>query len=79
MTETAFPTPRYQRIEQLIGKQLEQHTVDKDEVMMFLERVTEAQRSAAAELRAIDEAKRDGGKRKGDAGRRGGGNKRKKW
>jgi len=47
--------------------------------MLFLERVNEAQRTAAAELRAIDEAKREGGdgKRKG-GGRGGGGNFKKK-
>mmetsp|Transcript_26947 Transcript_26947/g.70811 ORF Transcript_26947/g.70811 Transcript_26947/m.70811 type:complete len:536 (-) Transcript_26947:62-1669(-) len=69
---TQYDVELYQRIEKLIGKQLEQHPVNKDEVLQFFERVKEAQRTAAAELRALDESKReDGGKRRGEGGRPG--------
>lgn len=36
----------YQRIEQLIGKKLPQHPMVEEEVMLLVERVTEAQRYA---------------------------------
>ena len=36
----------YQRIEQLIGKKLPQHPMVEEEVMLLVERVTEAQRHA---------------------------------
>lgn len=41
----------YQRIEQLIGKKLDRYNAEEAEVLVFLERVTEAQRIAALELR----------------------------
>ena len=36
----------YQRIEQLIGKKLPSHPMVEEEVMLLVERVTEAQRHA---------------------------------
>ena len=36
----------YQRIEQLIGKKLPAHPMVEEEVMLLVERVTEAQRHA---------------------------------
>lgn len=60
----------YQRIEHLLGKRLPKYDADESEVMAFEERVTEAQRLAAVELREMEEGKRDGKrrKRKGQAG-----------
>ena len=41
----------YQRTEQLIGKKLDRYPCEEAEVLVFLERVNEAQRVAAMELR----------------------------
>ncbi len=52
----------YLRIEHALGKKLAEHTVEKDEVMVFQARVDEAQRDTRNEMRALDERDR---KRKG--------------
>jgi len=41
----------YQRIEQLVGKKLDRYPCEEAQVLVFLERVTEAERVAAIELR----------------------------
>lgn len=51
----------YQRIEQLIGKQLPLYKTEEDEVMVLQERVAEAQRIAKMEMKDLTDKK---GKRK---------------
>lgn len=48
---TQYDVELYQRIEQLIGKKLPAYPAERDEVLLFLERVTEAQRLATMKLR----------------------------
>jgi len=48
---TQYDVELYQRIEQLIGKKLDKLPAEESEVLVMLERVTEAQRIAAIELR----------------------------
>jgi len=48
----------YQRIEQLIGKKLPLYPTVEEEVLLLMERVTEAQRYAKMELREIQEKKK---------------------
>jgi len=48
---TQYDVELFQRIEQLIGKKLDKLPVEESEVLVMLERVTEAQRIAAIELR----------------------------
>lgn len=52
----------YQRIEHLIGKKLPEYKCEKDEVMMLLDRVSEAQRNAKVTLKDLEDRK--GGKAK---------------
>jgi ATP-dependent RNA helicase DDX47/RRP3 len=65
---TQYDVELFQRIEQLIGKKLEQHPTEQAEVMQMLERVTEAQRMAINEMKTINESKR-GGQERGGASR----------
>lgn len=60
----------YQRIEHLIGKKLPQFECEKDEVMMLLDRVSEAQRGAKISLKDLEDRK--GGKSKRFGGGEGG-------
>eukprot|EP00040_Diaphanoeca_grandis_P043986 m.10950 g.10950 ORF g.10950 m.10950 type:complete len:502 (+) comp8561_c0_seq1:161-1666(+) len=55
---TQYDVELYQRIEQLIGKKLEQHACEESDVMQLSQRVSEAQRTAHAELREMTEAKK---------------------
>eukprot|EP00002_Diphylleia_rotans_P031204 TRINITY_DN6473_c0_g1_i1.p1 TRINITY_DN6473_c0_g1~~TRINITY_DN6473_c0_g1_i1.p1 ORF type:complete len:473 (+),score=110.60 TRINITY_DN6473_c0_g1_i1:43-1461(+) len=48
---TQYDVEVYQRIEELIGKKLEQYPTEQETVLLMLERVTEAQRIASMELR----------------------------
>jgi ATP-dependent RNA helicase DDX47/RRP3 len=83
---TQYDVEKYQRIEQLIEKKLARYPAEKDEVLVMLERVSEAQRYAAAQMREADMNKRNRRKSKGGGGRggksggggRSGGNKRRK-
>ncbi|CAG9839661.1 unnamed protein product [Diabrotica balteata] len=59
---TQYDVELYQRIEQLIGKQLPLYKTEEDEVMVLQERVAEAQRIAKMEMKDITDKK--GGKRK---------------
>lgn len=47
---TQYDVELLQRTEHLIGKKMEQYEVDKNEVMSLVERVSEAQRNAKAEI-----------------------------
>lgn len=40
----------YQKIEQLIGKKLDQYEAEQDAVLMLLERVSESQRMATMQV-----------------------------
>ncbi|XP_028417394.1 probable ATP-dependent RNA helicase DDX47 [Dendronephthya gigantea] len=55
---TQYDVELYQRIEQLIGKRLPKFEVVEEEVMMLVERVTEAQRFAKMEMREGDEKRK---------------------
>jgi ATP-dependent RNA helicase DDX47/RRP3 len=48
---TQYDVELYQRIEQLIGKKLDKFPCEEEEVLILLERVSEAQRYAAIELK----------------------------
>ncbi|XP_069694980.1 ATP-dependent RNA helicase DDX47 [Periplaneta americana] len=61
---TQYDVELYQRIENLIGKQLPLYKTEEDEVMVLQERVSEAQRVAKMELKDIEERKFGKGKRK---------------
>lgn len=72
---TQYDVELYQRIEELLGEKLELHPCEESEVLQFLERVTEAQRSAAIEMKMFIQKK--DGKRKGNGSQGGGGRKKK--
>ncbi|XP_018578257.2 probable ATP-dependent RNA helicase DDX47 [Anoplophora glabripennis] len=61
---TQYDVELYQRIEQLIDKQLPLYKTEEEEVMVLQERVAEAQRIAKMEMRDLTEKK---GKRKNGA------------
>ncbi|XP_046966122.1 probable ATP-dependent RNA helicase DDX47 [Vanessa cardui] len=63
---TQYDVELYQRIEQLIGKQLPIYKTEESEVMVLQERVAEAQRLTKIEMKELEDKK--GGKR----GKRGG-------
>lgn len=60
---TQYDIEVWQRIERALGKQLNEYAVKKDEVMVFAERVAEAQRQAIMEMKAYDEKKGTKGKK----------------
>ncbi|RZC40290.1 ATP-dependent RNA helicase DDX47 [Asbolus verrucosus] len=62
---TQYDVELYQRIEQLIGKQLPLYKTEEDEVMVLQERVAESQRIAKMEMKDLTEKK--GKRKKGDA------------
>merc|ERR1719184_301538 len=55
---TQYDVELYQRIEQLIDKKLPLHPMVEEEVMLLVERVTEAQRYAKMELREMNDNKK---------------------
>lgn len=55
---TQYDVELYQRIEHLIDKKLPQYETVEDEVMVLVERVTEAQRYAKMELKEMQENKK---------------------
>jgi len=65
---TQYDVELFQRIEQLIGKKLKEYPTDKEAVMLMLERVTEAQRIAAMDLR--DSLSAQGSKKRGHRSQR---------
>ncbi|XP_052753171.1 probable ATP-dependent RNA helicase DDX47 [Galleria mellonella] len=58
----------YQRIEQLIGKQLPLYKTDESEVMVLQERVAEAQRLTNIEMKELTDKKNMKGKKRGGGG-----------
>jgi ATP-dependent RNA helicase DDX47/RRP3 len=69
---TQYDVELYQRIEHMLGTQLEQFSAPQEEAMLLMERVLEAQRHAAMELRGKDEKRREKGGRRGRGGDEGG-------
>ena len=65
---TQYDIEIFQRIERALGKKLEENRTERDEVMVFADRVGEAQRVAITEMKNFNEKK--GGKGKGIAGGR---------
>lgn len=63
---TQYDIEIYQRIEKALGKKLDEHATEKDEVMVFQPRVAEAQRVAITELK--NDADKNGKGRKGGIG-----------
>ncbi|KAK2077242.1 hypothetical protein QBZ16_004876 [Prototheca wickerhamii] len=64
---TQYDVELYQKVEQVIGKKLEAHPAEQDAVLVMLERVGEAGRLAAMQMKDADAKKRGrGGKGKGD-------------
>ncbi|CAL8122532.1 unnamed protein product [Orchesella dallaii] len=64
---TQYDVELYQRIEHLIEKKLPEYRTQEEEVMVLTERVSEAQRFAKMELKEIEDKKKGGKRRKGDA------------
>jgi ATP-dependent RNA helicase DDX47/RRP3 len=62
---TQYDVEAYQKIEAHIEKKLQMYQLDKESVMVMLERVDEAQRMAAQEMRDQERKKKGGKKRKG--------------
>lgn len=56
---TQYDVELFQRIEQLVDKKMELHLCEESQVMLLLSRVTEAARTAAQGMRAIQEKKAD--------------------
>ncbi|XP_067043079.1 probable ATP-dependent RNA helicase DDX47 [Acropora muricata] len=56
---TQYDVELYQRIEQLIGKKLPLYPTVEDEVLVLMERVMEAQRTAKIGMREMDEKKKN--------------------
>ena len=69
---TQYDIEIFQRIEKALGKKLEEFATEREEVMVFAERVSEAQRVAITELKNAAEKERGGrkGKSLGVAGGR---------
>ncbi|XP_068915880.1 ATP-dependent RNA helicase DDX47 [Tenebrio molitor] len=63
---TQYDVELYQRIEQLIGKQLPLYKTEEDEVMVLQERVAESQRIAKMEMKDLGDKK--GKRKRGDGG-----------
>jgi len=68
---TQYDVEIFQRIERALGKKLEEHDAPRDEVMVFSDKVGQAQRVAIRQLKDMSE--KDQGKRKGRGGGGGGG------
>ncbi|KAL1530794.1 hypothetical protein AB1Y20_001690 [Prymnesium parvum] len=58
----------YQRIEHMLGQKLDEFPAPQDEVLLLMQRVGEAQRLAAMDMREKESKKRVGGKRMRDGG-----------
>ncbi|KAL1959521.1 hypothetical protein VTO42DRAFT_1966 [Malbranchea cinnamomea] len=57
---TQYDVELWLRIEDALGKKLDEHKVEKEEVMVFAERVGDAQRAAALEMKDLNEKKGKG-------------------
>lgn len=62
---TQYDIEVWQRIERALGKELDEYKVKRDEVMVFVERVAEAQRQAIMEMKTYDEKKGNKANKKG--------------
>ena len=62
---TQYDVEMIQKIEALIGLKLELYPTEQDSVLLFVERVSEAQRIATMQMKEADSKKK--GKRKGNA------------
>ncbi|XP_072949571.1 ATP-dependent RNA helicase DDX47 [Epargyreus clarus] len=62
---TQYDVELYQRIEQLIGKQLPLYKTEESEVMVLQERVAEAQRLTKIEMKELEDKKGAKGKKRG--------------
>lgn len=67
---TQYDVEIWLRIENALGKKIEEEVINKDEAMVFMERVSEAQRVAIKEMKDIHEQRGKG--RGGGGGGRGG-------
>ena len=67
---TQYDIEVFQRIEKALGQKLKEHGTEREEVMVFAERVGEAQRVAVTEMKKLAEQK-VGKKGKGIGGARG--------
>ena len=71
---TQYDVEIFQRIEKALDKKLEEHAMERAEVMVFAERVGEAQRVAITEMKNLNEKGRKrgigGGRVKKGAGKR---------
>jgi len=67
---TQYDIEIYQRIERALGKKLEEHATERDEVMVFSARVEDAKRVAVNEMKNAHEKLKAGGKGKGISGGR---------
>ncbi|KAM0719285.1 hypothetical protein Q7P37_005190 [Cladosporium fusiforme] len=67
---TQYDIEIYQRIEKALGKKLEEYPTERNEVMIFAQRVGDAQRVAVQEMKAMHEGKKGGSKGKGISGGR---------
>ncbi len=65
---TQYDVESYQRLESLIGQKLPKFEADEETVLVFLERVSEAQRMAARELRETQDKDSRHKKRKKNIG-----------
>lgn len=69
---TQYDIEIWLRIENALGTQIEEQSIPKDEAMVLLERVSEAQRVAVQEMKEIHEQRgKRGGFGKGRKGKRG--------
>ncbi|XP_029161587.1 probable ATP-dependent RNA helicase DDX47 isoform X1 [Nylanderia fulva] len=62
---TQYDVELYQRIEQLISKQLPLYSTEEEEVMLLQERVSEAQRIVKMDMKNIEENKKSGKRKRG--------------
>jgi len=63
---TQYDVELYQRLEHLLGRRLPKADVDEDRALAFLDRVAEASRGAARQMRDDDEGKHRKGRRRQD-------------
>ncbi|KAK5135252.1 ribosomal RNA processing protein [Meristemomyces frigidus] len=67
---TQYDIEIFQRIEKALGKKLDEQPTERDEVMVFAQRVGDAQRVAITEMKNHHEKRNNGGKGKGISGGR---------
>ena len=65
---TQYDVEMFQKIEHLTGVKMEQFAAERDEVLLLLEQVSNAQRIATMQMRETDEGGKKGKRRKGHAG-----------